>query len=61
MAYQPTNSIFFPHQTSQQYFQPWLISQTSQNEQGDGLFGSVRGFFLKKDTLSYLCHFQGYL
>ena len=30
LAYQPTNNIFFSHQTSQQYFQPWLISQTSQ-------------------------------
>ena len=35
MTYQPTNNIFLSHQTSQQYFQPWLISQTSQNEQGD--------------------------
>ena len=35
MAYQPTNNIFLSHQTSQRYFQPWLISQTSPNEQGD--------------------------
>ena len=34
MAYQPTNSIFLSHQTSQQYFQPWLISQTSPNKRG---------------------------
>jgi len=35
MAYQPTNGTFLKHQISQQYFQPWLISQTSPNEQGD--------------------------
>ena len=39
MAYQPTNSIFLSHQTSQQYFQLWLISQTSPNEQDNG--GSI--------------------
>ena len=33
MAYQSTNNIFLSHKTSQQYFQPWLISQTSPNEQ----------------------------
>ena len=27
------NSIFLSHQTSQQYFQTWLISQSSRNEQ----------------------------
>ena len=36
MTYQLTNSIFLSHQISQQYFQPWLISQTSPNEQGVG-------------------------
>ena len=30
------NSIFLLHQTSQQYFQPWLISQFSRNEQAVG-------------------------
>ena len=34
MAYQPTNSIFLSHQTSQQYFQSWLINQTSSNQHG---------------------------
>ena len=35
MTYQPTNSIFLSHKISQQYFQPWLISQISPNEQGN--------------------------
>ena len=35
MAYQPTNNIFLSYKISQQYFQLWLISQTSLNEQGD--------------------------
>ena len=26
------NSIFLSHQTSQQHFQPWLISQSNRNE-----------------------------
>ena len=34
---QPTNSIFLLHQISQQYFQPWLISQTSPYEHGLGV------------------------
>ena len=32
---QPTNNIFLSHQTSQQYFQPWLINQTSPNKRGE--------------------------
>ena len=35
LAYQPANSVFLSHQTSQQYFQPWLISQSSRNKQAD--------------------------
>ena len=54
MAYQPTNNIFLSHQTSQQSFQPWLISQTSPDEQGasgwPGLVGLIdygpNGFLL---------------
>ena len=34
MAYRSTNNIFLSPQTSQQYFQSWLISQTNPNEQG---------------------------
>jgi len=34
-GYQSTNSIFLSHQTSQQYFQSWLISQTNPNKQSD--------------------------
>jgi len=37
MTYQPTNSIFFSHKTSQRYFQSWLISKISLNEQSDGV------------------------
>ena len=35
--FQPTNSIVLSNQISQQYFQPWLISQTSPSEQGAGI------------------------
>ena len=40
--FQSTNIIFLSQQISQQYFQPWLISQTSQNEQGDCWRAPVR-------------------
>jgi len=30
--FQPTNNIFLSQQISQQYFQPWLISQANRAE-----------------------------
>ena len=35
------NSIFLSYQISQQYFQPWFISQTSPNEQDMALILQV--------------------
>jgi len=41
LAYQPANSVFLSHQTSQQYFSPWLITQSSRNEQA--AWGKLNG------------------
>ena len=41
VLFQSTNNIFLSHQISQQYFYPWLISQTSPNEQGEELLESI--------------------
>jgi len=35
-------TVFFSHQISQQYFQPWLISQTSPSEQGAGAQSALK-------------------
>ena len=37
VLFQATNNIFLSHQISQQYFLPWLISQTSLSKQGERL------------------------
>ena len=42
LTYQSMNSIFLSHQTSQQYFQPWLISQTSPNKQDEDVSSHSR-------------------
>jgi len=52
MAYQPTNSIFLSHQISQQYFQPWLIRQTSPNEQGELNFRIIQNLTQRQQVVT---------